>query len=284
MSIEKANQNSIETANTMESAERGSNVTVSIDLIRHPEKDENTGKLTEGGKEKFFEELREDFGAKEDYDTVKFYVSPLSRGQESKEPISNFLEVSSINTTIRDKAELAGLATEIGPTFKEEMTAILEQEELLTRDEIEKAREKDTSIPAHEPASKDFETNTNEVLIRDFFDKDFPGSNFSGGDMAEVVNGLIEHFARLASRLKSESKVKLVLVGHSGVIEHLTKYVYLQNHPELTPEEVDVKEIGGLIDFSEGPEIAIVSDGSGAQSVKFSFKDLELDYNINVTT
>lgn len=261
-----------------ESMERGANVLVRIDLIRHPEKDHTTGKLTEHGKEVFFANLTKDFEEGEKYDTVKFYVSPLSRGQEAKEPITSFLEASNIPTTIRNKEELVGKAREIGTSFKTEMTKILEQEGALTQQQIDEVRQRDALISAHEPATKDFETQTNELLIRDYFDKEFPASSFTGKEMGASIKSLIDHFSDMASRLKSDSKVKLVLVGHSGIIEHFTKYVYMQNHPEIKPEEVDVETIGGLIDFGEGPEITIHSDETGKQSIVLKFKNLTLTY------
>jgi len=260
------------------SLERGANVLVRIDLIRHPEKDHDTGKLTEKGKEEFFETLKKDFDDGEKYDTTKFYVSPLSRGQEAKEPIASFLEASNIPTTIRNKEELVGKAREINPSFKAEMTNILEQEELLSQQQIEEARQRDLLIPAHEPASKDFETKTNEILIRDYFDKEFPGQSFTGKDMGESIKNLVDHFSEMATRLKSNSRVKLVLVGHSGVIEHFTKYVYLQNHPELKSEDVDAETIGGLVNFGEGPEITIRSNEAGKQEIGLKFKNLSLTY------
>lgn len=260
------------------SPERGANVLVRIDLIRHPEKDPATGKLTENGKEEFFNNLTKEFQEGKQYDTVKFYVSPLPRGQESKEPISSFLEASNIPTTIRNKEELVGKAREVGASFKTEMTKILEQEELLTQQQIEEARQRDAVIPSYEPASKDVETKTNEVLIRDYFNKEFPGSAFTGKEMGESIKNLIDHFSEMASRLKSDSKVRLVLVGHSGVIEHFTKYVYLQNHPEIKPEDVDAETIGGLVNFGEGPEITIQSNEAGDQTIGLKFKNLTLTY------
>lgn len=260
------------------SPERGANVLVRIDLIRHPEKDSATGKLTEEGKDKFFNNLTKEFEEGEKYDTVKFYVSPLSRGQESKEPISSFLEASNIPTTIRNKEELVGKAREMGASLKAEMIKILEQEELLTQQQIKEAKQIDAVIPSYEPASKDFETQSNEILIRDYFDKKFPASAFTGKEMGESIRNLIDHFSEMTSHLKSNSKIRLVLVGHSGVIEHFTKYVYLQNHPEIKPEDVDAETIGGLVNFGEGPEITIQSDETGKQSIGLKFKNLTLIY------
>lgn len=260
------------------SPERGANVFVSIDLIRHPEKDPTTGKLTEKGKKEFFKNLMEKFQEGEEYDIIKFYVSPLPRGQESKEPIASFLKASDISTAIRNKQELIGRINEVGPSFKEEMTRILEQEGLLTQQQIKEIKEKDETIAPYEPASENFETKSNEILIKDYFDKKFPGSPFTGRDMGKRIKNLIDHFSEMASRLKSNSRVKLVLVGHSGIIEHFIKYVYLQNHPEIKPEDVDVSTIGGLVKFGEGPEITIQTDRNGKPEIKLQFKNLKLTY------
>lgn len=259
--------------------ERGANVTVSIDLIRHPEKDPRTGKLTEAGKEVFFTQLQKLWEENSDqYDTIKFYVSPLSRGQEAREPIGKFLEVNAIPTTVRNKEELVGRMKDIGPDFKAEMTKILEEQDLLTSSQLAEVKERDATISAHEPATKDFETQTNELLIRDYFDKPLPASSISGRELGEPIGDLIHHFSKMASRLKSNSRVKLILVGHSGVTEHFIKQVYLQNNPDLKPETVDVQKIGGLLEFGEGPEISIQSDAVGEKAINLKFKDLDLEY------
>lgn len=263
----------------IKSPEHGANIIVSIHLIRHPEKDHTTGKLTQKGKDDFFNNLVNDFQEGQDYDTVKFYVSPLPRGQEAKEPITAFLEATNIPTTIRNKEELIGRMKDVGPNFKTEMTKILEGEQLLTDQQLAEVRRRDAHISAYEPASKDFETQTNQLLIRDYFNKPFPASSFNGEDVAKSVKSLVDHFSRMTGRLLSNSKVKLVLVGHSGIIEHFTKYVYLRNHPELNPEDVDVETLGGLLNFGEGPEIAIRSDETGKQFIELKFKNLTLTYN-----
>lgn len=259
--------------------EKGANVTISIDLIRHPEKDHSTGKLTEEGKEAFYQKLKDELGEGQNYDMVKFYVSPLPRGQEAKESIQRFKDETKNDTSIRNRDQLVGRFQEVsGTDFKKGMTELLEQEEQMTREEIEAMRERDATIPAYEPANKDFETKSNEMLIRDFFDKKFPGAEFTGREHGEAIKDLIDHFAELAERLKSDSKVKLVLVSHSGVIEYLTKLIYLQNNPDVDPTTIDIAKIGGLVDFSEGPEINITSDEVGQQKIDFIFKDLRLEY------
>ena len=266
------------------SRERGANVLVDIDLIRHPEKDTYTGELSEEGKEVFLQNLIKDFKEGEEYDTIKFYVSPLPRGQQSKEPITSFLEMSGVPTKIRDRVELISRTRDITPKFKEEITKILEerkmldQEELQRVEQIEESRKKDGNYASYEPATKDFEIKANELLIKDYFNKNFPSVSFNGEDMARGIKDLIDHFAEMSSKLKSNSRVKLVLVGHSGIIEHFIKYIYLQNHPEVDPKDVDVETLGGLLKFGEGPRITIQTNQEGELKIGLEFKNLELEY------
>ena len=263
---------------TKETHEKGVNVLVHIDLIRHPEKNPETGKLTEKGKKEFFDNLMKDFQEGDEYDTIKFYVSPLPRGQEARGPASSFLEAVDIPTTIRDKKELAALVQKIEPALIAEITKILEERGELSAKELEEMKKGSKALPYYEPPTKSFETKANELTIHEFFDKKFPGGSFTGEDIAEEIKRLVDHFSKLASRLNADSRVRLVLVGHSGIIEHFTKYVYLQNHPELKPKDVDAEMIGGLVGFGEGPEITIQSDENGKQKIDFRFKDLDLTY------
>ncbi len=265
------------TSNRAESTvnlERGANVTIRIDLLRHPEKDYATGKLTEAGKEALLEKLNDEYTEGE-FDTVKCYVSPLSRGQESMEPIGQFLNENGISTVTRTRDQLSGRATEIGKGLKSAMTELIQQEDAT----LEIPRE-DPTRPAYEPSSKDFETASNHILIRDFFDQKFPDSSISGQDMGQEIDTLIKHLAKLASKMRAESKVKFVLISHSGVVEHFIKLAYLKSHPELKPNEVGVGDVGGLLSYMDGPQISITSDKSGKQAAKIQFKDVILDYEL----
>lgn len=256
--------------------ERGVNVKVVIDLLRHPEKEYATGKLTEAGKAELTKKLNEEF-TEGDFDTVKCYVSPLNRGQESMEPIGDFLRENGIETVTRTKNELAGRATEIGAGVKPALTELIKQENASF---IETADD-NPDRPSHEPHSKDFETAANEILIRDFFDQKFPDSSIGGKEIGGEIDNLIKHLAELAQKMNSGSKVKFVLISHSGVIEHFIKLVYLKNHPELEPKDVKVSDIGGLMDYMNGPQISINSDESGELKATIQFKDMVLDYQLN---
>lgn len=257
------------------SPERGTNVTLVIDLLRHPEKDYSTGNLTDAGKAAFLEKLREEF-AETAFDTIKGYVSPLKRGQQAMEPLSQYLKEVGIDTTIRTKNELAP------KTFLDQYTSATDQ---ALNTLVQKRSQLDVSTPGGkenvtEPSSKDEETLKNELIIQEFFDTNLPESEIKGQDIGEEIDSLMQHFARMSSRLLSESKVKLVLVGHSGIIEHLTKLIYLQNHPEVSSSEIGVEHIGGLLDYMTGPQITISSDVTGKQTARFRFKDLSLDYSL----
>lgn len=266
---------SIEQTNNLESNEKyGKNVTLVIDLIRHPEKDYATGNLTEKGKEDFVAKLNEEYNdPKNKFDTIKAYVSPLKRGQQAMEPISQFLVENEIDTKIRTKKALASRNDDYTMETDQAMDRIIRERQLTEEEAVEKD-------DAFEPVSKSEEVLKNEILINEFFDKEFPGSSLRGDDFAHDMDNIIQHFAKMARRFLSGSKVKLVLIGHSGIIEYLTKLVYLQNHPELEADDVTIEQIGGLLDYMSGPRITITSDEEGKQTARLVFKDLDLDYEI----
>ena len=258
---------------TRESQEKyGRNVSLVVDLIRHPEKDYATGNLTEAGKQAFVEKLQEEYGdPSHSFDTVKAYVSPLKRGQQAMEPISQFLAENDIHTKIRTRHALVTSMDQYGTDTDKAMDAIVQER---TSQDVSSVKEGS----ALEPSSKDEETLKNEIMIREFFDKNFPAMGLKGESIGNELDALMQHFAKMAERFYSGSRVKIIAISHSGVVEYLTKLIYLKNHPELDSSDVGVEQIGGLLDYMSGPEITISSDVSGNQKAVFQFKDLSLDY------
>ena len=257
--------------------EKGANVLISIELIRHPEKDFQTGSLSEKGKADFLDKLKEEHQP-EQYDTTKFYVTPLKRGQEAKEPIQIFMDDEGIETKIRDKKELGVRMEGVGNNFKQELDEVLREKGLITDEDNTYTEKQQRQLASYDTPSKNYEHVAIELLLDDYFDENFPDSSLTGKDIANQIDGLIKHFADLAHRIKSGSKIKLVLISHSGVIEYLTKEIFLRNNPELSSKEVKTWQIGGLVDYMEGPSITIQSDETGEQKIGFKFKDLDLDY------
>lgn len=247
-----------------ENFEKGKNVSIDIELIRHPEKSHETGDLTDSGREDFLNKLKEDH--RDDYDLVKFYISPLKRGQQSGQSAQEYLNDFGINSKIRTRKQLVPEFEGFSQESMEEVAKLISKEE-----EIDKKR------PAYEPPSKDFETKANELLIQKYFDENFPLADFSGEDIGSELNNFIEHFSKMTEKLKSGSKAKLVLVSHSGIIEHFIKYIYLKNNPDKDPKSVSAEEIGGLVDFMDGPKIEIKTDEGGHRSVKIYYKDMDLE-------
>lgn len=268
MSIETQSGKNIETRERF-----GRNVTLVIDLLRHPEKDYATGNLTEAGKQAFVQKLQEEYDDPDrSFDTVKSYVSPLKRGQQAMEPLSQFLKENNIETTIRTKQELLAHMDQYSAETDKVMDSMVKERTTL---DVSASQPKADIL---EPVSKDEETLKNEILIREFFDKEFPAISLKGEDVGRELDDLIQHFAKMARRFHSGSKVKIIAVGHSGINEYLTKLIYLKNHPELNSSDVGVEQIGGLLDYMSGPEISITSDASGEQSATFQYKDLSLVY------
>jgi broad specificity phosphatase PhoE len=254
----------------------GRNVTLVIDLIRHPEKDYATGNLTEAGKQAFVQKLQEEYNdPSRSFDTVKGYVSPLKRGQQAAEPLSQFLKENNIETTIRTKQELLAHMDQYSAETDKAMDAMVKE-----KMDLDVSAEQ-PKTDALEPVSKDEETLKNEILIHEFFDKEFPAISLKGEDVGKELDDLIQHFAQMARRFHSGSKVKIIAVGHSGINEYLVKLIYLKNHPELKSADVGTEQVGGLLDYMSGPEISIISDTSGKQTATFKYKDLSLVYPLS---
>jgi len=258
-----------------EKREFGTNVTLVIDLIRHPEKDYSTGNLTEAGKQAFLDKLRAEYSdPKNTFDTVKCYVSPLKRGQQAMEPLAQFIKENNIASNIGTKRQLLARMDEYSGETDQALDVLIKER---TAKDLSTAQPKED---AFEPTSKDDETLKNEMLIREFFDKEFPKIGLKGEGVGKELDALIQHFALMAQRFYSGSKVKMIVVGHSGIIEYLTKLIYLKNNPEINPADVGVEDIGGLLDYMSGPQIRISSDESGNQVAQFNFKELSLNYPI----
>lgn len=252
----------------------GRNVTLVIDLLRHPEKDYTTGNLTEEGKQAFVTKLQEEYEDPDNsFDTVKAYVSPLKRGQQSMEPIGQFLEENGITSKIRTRQELLAGMEAYGTETDRAVDAIVQERHGYA------ATSK--TGDAFEPVSKDEEVLKNEILIREFFDKNFPAMESKGEDFGNNLDQFIQHLAQMAERFYSGSRVKIINISHSGIIEYLTKLIYLKNHPEKKADEVDVEEIGGLLDYMSGPRITISSDAKGKQKARFEYRDLILEYALD---
>lgn len=251
----------------------GANVTMVVDLMRHPEKDYATGNLTEAGKAALVKKLDEEY-SDQDFDTVKGYVSPHKRAQQAMEPLSQFLEENDIDTSTRTKKVLFGsLGAKYTTKTDKALDKILEERGQVSETGVEK---KD----AVEPVSKDSEKAKNELLIQEFFDKEFPMTDLKGEDVGKELDELMQHFAQMAKRFYSESKVKIIAISHGGIIEYLTKLIYLKNHPEVKSSDVSAEQIGGLLTYMEGPRITIKSDESGKQTGTLEFKELNLDFPI----
>lgn len=151
----------------------------------------------------------------------------------------------------------------------------LEKREIISPEQKAEFENQIAANPKFE--SPELEMMTNEMLVQSFFDTNFPGAQLSGQDIGQELNSLVDHIRRLTKRLYDNSRVKLTLVSHSGVIEHLMKLVYLQVHPK--ERGVSVHKIGGLLKYLEGPRFTITSDSRGEQQVKFDFKDLHFRLN-----
>ncbi len=228
--------------------------TTTILLLRHPEKDPATGNLKGSGKNTLHDFLTTlwRIGG---FDSLKLLVSPLPRGQQSISVLERFTRTIVITCTVSTSPLLQGLADRIDG---EAMIAELNQQLGTAVTAVTDGR------PKYEPPSADFEKQGNHLLIKEYYDQEFPGCPFTRREHGAQIGEMVRTVAR---EEPIGEKTLVVAISHSGVVEDWLKTVYLENHPNITDAtKVGAKELGGLLGFCEGPMITITYDSDGEAS------------------
>jgi len=219
----------------------GENIEMIIDLIRHAEKSDLEGGLTEKGKEeakKYGEKLRTEFPESAG---VKVYHSGVERAKETGKLLkgeSKFIE--------RQRESL----TLIGKLSKEQGEKLITLVNKQTGDET-KAIQFLIDTGGKKP---DEETASSKELSR---------------GIAEQILTLV----KMTSKFKENSKVNIALVSHSGVIEHFLVDILKK------PRENFLKEIGGMVNFLERVRITVQRQNKETVKILFRFRDYEFEIN-----
>lgn len=220
---------------------RGENIEMTIDLIRHAEKGSLEGDLTEKGREEakeYGKKLKTKFPESAG---IKVYHSGVGRAEETGKLIkgeSNFIERQRETLTLIGK-----LSKEQG----EKLTALVNKQ---TGNESEAIQALiDTS---GEKLGE--ETESSKELSR---------------GIAEQVLTLV----KMTSKFKENSKVNIVMVSHSGVIEHFLVDMLKK------PRENFLKETGGVVNFLEGIRITVQRQDKETVKIFLKFRDYGLEIN-----
>lgn len=214
-------------------------------LLRHPEKDPG-GNVTEVGLQALHDELVEIWNCG-DYDSLRLCVSNHKRGQQCGPTLKQFAASVDADYTFETSTLLCGLMNYIDISV---MNDHLETQ--LGREYTEAA--------------------ATSLLVKEHFDMLLPGALFTG---REHANGL-RRFLRAIARDRPNTGNRLVVaISHSGVIEYWMKTVFLENNPGTAPKHVGVEDLGGLLDFCEGPTITITHGENGHVEATLSRRQLK---------
>lgn len=206
-------------SSSAESIEKyGGNVIINIHLIRHGEKDGKYGELTEAG-----HEAAKEFGVNRE---SKPYHSDVPRNRQTAEEIA---KGSEYNPRLRKNLAIYG--------------------EDVAEDWFTRYFEK-----VHDDGMYS-ETRPIQELQFDIGRENRPDPDtVSSKEISARVASELLHFLDMSKRLKNDSEVKIDLVSHTGIIEHLLIDLFAGDPKTF------LTEIGGGMRFLEGPQIKILRE------------------------
>ncbi len=216
----------------------GVNVKMTIDLIRHGEKD-SEGLLTEKGRseaKEFGEKIRKN---EPDSSGIKNYSSDVSRAMETGAAVMG--DDNSFKQRQRESLSFTGKFSE---KFKEKFISLVNKE---TKDE----------------------TLAVQAII-DTNDEKMDAETISSKEVSQEVAKQILKLIKMTERFKKDSKVNVVMTSHSGWIENFLVDILKENRKGF------MEKIGGQLDFLEGPKIVIDRKDKNNVIIDLTFRDYNI--------
>ena len=235
--FESNNNNAISHNEQKETLKFGNNIDLVVDLIRHAEKESVEGGLSQKGKEwayTYGENIKTEF---QDSAGVKIYYSPAKRTTQTAEEIKKGAETKYIP---RERKSLT-LDGRISDDFGNKLVEIINQ-------------------------NKGDESEAIQIMI-DTGDKRIDEQSLSSKEYSKDLAKQLLLFVEMTKKFRDESKVNIVLVSHSGIIEHLLVDVLHMNRENF------IKEIGGPVKFLEGARFEIKRENKENMEILFEFRE-----------
>ena len=221
--------------------EYGTNITMTIDLIRHAEKDKE-GQLTEKWKKdsvEFGNILKEN---NPDSSGTIVYISDVDRAQGTGEWIGW------VDTKLKKRTtNVLSLTWQISKRVSDNLKMLIDTE---TGDES-------AAIQA----------------IVDSNDTRIDPETISSQEISQRIANKILELINISERFKTNSKVNVVMVSHSGVIENFIVDILKEERKHF------IKKIWGQLNFLEGVKLIINRKDKNNVEIQLSFRD----YNLNIT-
>lgn len=221
---------------TKEQEPFGRNIEIQVYFLRHGAKYEESGGLTEEGREasrKFGEEF--ELSSKDEKYILKAYSSEISRSKDTADAI-----IESINTEQKGHTRI--------------------------RLELGKLEEEDIRLPnttLNLPYSEYVKLNRQEIKGKN--------QSLSFHGVAQRVADQIEHFIKLSERLKSDSRADLINISHLPWISAFIKEVIGQEieKEDDTEKKQELEDRVNQLGYLEGFKVVIKRDGD---NVRLSLK------------
>ena len=207
----------------------GHDVTIEIDLMRHAEKASFDGLITEKGRQEAAE-----FGKGEN---MKVYYSTAPRAKETG------LEIAKDSSYVP--------RARVGLAFAHKMSA----EYLQKYAKVTKEHGGDESAALQ--------------MYLDSGDERPDEGTWSSRETSKRLAEMLQHFTQVSGRLYNGSHARIVLLSHSGQIEHLLVDLFEEDRPGF------IEKIGGGLHFLEGAKIIISRDAAGTTRTKLTFRGHE---------
>lgn len=247
----------------------GNDVFLRLTLMRHAEKNPE-GKITESGREEAREKGETMVSGREQFDAYKVYHSKPS-------PINKKHALRAEETA---KALDEGIKSGEGPEsqfHRRPLRGLLSDKILTTSDEFMQRllhAEEESGLQT----SEEKEGVSLSYYLDNFFDERPDRDTASMKEVGEEILGIVSHFIELSKHLKNGSRVNIMLVSHSGMIEPMLKLL-LKEHYEKSGQTQDVtlRDLGGAMKFLEEVRFDINRENTRDYSVTLNFRDKSLN-------
>ena len=246
----------------------GNDVFLRLTFMRHAEKDA-LGKITKTGKEVARERGKSIVEDEEQFDAYKVYhskPSPLNkkhamRAEETAKALDEGIKNEGLPQTQFHRRPLRELLSDkILKTSDEFMQKLLRAEE----------------EPGVETGDK--EGASLSYYLDNFFDERPDRDTASMKEVGEEILEIVEHFIELSGHLKNRSKVNILLVSHSGMIEPMLKLLLKKQQAEKgSAQDISLRDLGGAIKFLEEVKFDILREDKENYTVTLSFRDKHIN-------
>lgn len=230
----------------LEKGNFGNNITAKVECIRHADKDEYLGDITQTGERKTRQKKLDMIADNPDSSGRKIYFSPHKRPRRTAEILRGINDKPTRTVYEPRERDALILAGKISDEFDQKIIQLV------------------NDAGGDEHGAIQFLINTGEER--------FDNNSISSKELSREIAGLLLHITEMTKRFKNDTNIDFVLISHAGVIEN-----FLVDVLKKRDEEESLKAIGGMLDFLEGFSLQINRKDKQHAQINFSFRGTDVD-------